>query len=325
MKTNFLILLIVCSLTTLIYGQKAIFLHHSTGGGVYSEGHVAEIISEYNAEHSTSYQVDEFNYPDNPYPWENYPYDYWKLWVDGRCSADTAGIECLESILSRYDIVIFKHCFPGANIGEDGVPDITSSDKTLANYKLQYRALLDIFDLYPEKKFVVWTLTPQHRNATNTDEASRAREFVNWVKNSWLNEDGNAHPNVFIFDFFNIVAESNLTPANGQVNCLKYEYEGDHDGSDGHPNEQANIIAGEAFANFMIQLFSGQEFTKVSQQENSYFNIYFDSKQNKIKFYADKDSEYRILIAGIDGREYLNTSMQRSENSLDISFLSQGI
>lgn len=325
MKTKTVTLLMTIFIVAQSFGQKAIFLHHSTGGGVYYEGQVSDKIEAYNTQHSTSYQIDEFSYPDSPYPWENYPYDFWNLWVNGRCQSDTAGIECLETILGRYDVVIFKHCYPGANIDEDGTPDISSSNKTLANYKLQYKALLSKFDQYPNKKFVVWTLAPQHRNATNTDQAIRAGEFVNWVKNDWLTEGGNQHPNVFVFDFFGIVAESNPSPANGQQNCLKYEYEVDHDGSDGHPNQQANLTAGEAFANFMIQIFSGQEFTSIENQENKICTLSYDTRNKIIAVNNSFSGESLISITGIDGRNYMNKKYNNSANSIDISNLPQGV
>lgn len=325
MKTQTTTLFLTLLLFSLVNGQKAIFLHHSTGGAVYSQGQVIERIAAYNADHATSFQVDEFNYPDNPYPWDNYPYDFWNLWVNGKCHQDTAGIECLESILSRYDVVIFKHCFPGANINEDGTPDVTSGEKTIANYKLQYRALLEKFDEFPNKKFVAWTLAPQHRNATNTDQAARARVFANWVKNDWLTEENGEHPNVFIFDFFNIVAESNPTPSNGQVNCLKYEYEGDHDGSDGHPNEQANLTAGEDFANFMIQLFLGQDFTEAIPLKQHVMQVRFKAASNIISIDTQGNNSYIFSIIGTDGRCYMNRQLNGQQNLINISHLPHGV
>jgi hypothetical protein len=239
--------------TSINFAQNAIFLHHSTGGGVYYEGDVEGWISNYNNEHATSFSVTERAYPDSPYPWENYPYDFWNLWVNGSCNSSQSGIECLSSLTQNYKLIIFKHCFPGAAIHEDtGSPDVASDRKSLENYKLQYRALRAVMDSYPNNMFMVWTLAPLHRNATTVEDAARAREFVNWVNNSWLNEDGNSHPNISVFDFYNIVAESNPAPANGRVNCLKYNYEGDHNGDDSHPNYAANQVAGPIFANAIV-------------------------------------------------------------------------
>ncbi len=235
---------------------KAYFLHHSTGGGVYNQGNVEDKINAYNQENGTNYQIDEKPYPTNPYPWHNYAYDYWNLWINGVCDNSDPDVECLESMLERYEIIIFKHCYPGSDIVPDiANPSVSSSVKCLANYKLQYRALRDKMANFPNKKFVVWTLAPRHRlyaPAQSAERAARAREFVNWVKNEWLTEEGRGPSNIYIFDFFNIVAESDPNPPNGQVNCLKYEYERSHTGNDSHQNQQANEVAGEAFANFLI-------------------------------------------------------------------------
>ena len=126
-------ILFITSFTT--FSQNAIFLHHSTGAGVWSEGDVAGWIENYNTNHSTHYVVTERAYPDSPYPWENYPYDYWNLWVNGACDSDQPGIECINTLTHNYNVIIFKHCFPGAGIEEDlGTPDVSSDRKSLENY-----------------------------------------------------------------------------------------------------------------------------------------------------------------------------------------------
>jgi hypothetical protein len=233
--------------------ESVIFLHHSTGGAVYSQGDVAEWIADYNTTHAAAYQVTERGYPNSPYPWSNYPYDYWNLWINGACDSDSANIECMNSLTQNYDVIIFKHCFPGAAVQEDiNTPDISSSRKSLENYKLQYRALREMMDGYPNNRFIVWTLAPLHRLSTNTGEAQRAKAFVDWVKTDWLTEDGRAHDNIFIFDFWGLAAESDPNPTSGQVNTLKYQYEKSHDNSDSHPNRTANETIGPLFAQFII-------------------------------------------------------------------------
>jgi hypothetical protein len=234
-------------------GQKVIFLHHSTGSGVYYGGNVTQWIATYNTQHNTNYRISERSYPDTPYPWANYPYDYWNLWINNKCNNADPNIPCMDKITQDYDVIIFKHCFPGASIAADnGNPSVSSNVQTLANYKLQYRALRALMDSYPKKKFIVWTLAPLHRLATNTDDAARARQFVDWVKTTWLTEDARLHPNIFIFDFFSSAAESNTTPLNGKLNCLKYDYEGSHTGNDSHPNALANQTIGPLFAEFIV-------------------------------------------------------------------------
>ncbi len=233
--------------------DSAIFLHHSTGNNVFSEGNVTAWTNDFNTGNGTKYYIKERSYPNSPWPWSNYPYDYWKLWIDGACNNNDAGIECLESIAQDYELVIYKHCFPGAGIAEpDNDPDIASSKKTFENYKLQYRALRNMMDNMPTQKFMIWTLAPLHRLATNPDQAGRAHEFVEWVKNDFLTEDGKEHPNVYIFDFYGLVAQLDTNTTDGDLYCLKYEYEGSHTKSDSHPNTAANEYVGPFFARAVV-------------------------------------------------------------------------
>jgi hypothetical protein len=235
--------------------EKIIFLHHSTGGAVYAQGEVDSWIEGYNSDNGTAYEIEERAYPNSPYPWSNYPYDYWNLWVNGTCDDNQAGIACMDSLARDYDVVIFKHCFPGADVQEDtGTPDISSSRKSLENYKLQYRALRGLMDSYADTQFIVWTLAPLHRLATTTSNAGRAREFVDWVRDEWLSEDGQTHPNIAIFDFWGYAAEENDGTSTGQgpVNTLRYEYEKSHSDSDSHPNTLANETIGPHLAAFIV-------------------------------------------------------------------------
>lgn len=250
-----LLLLLASAQLVLAADEEILFLHHSTGRNVYNEGDVPEEISDYNDANGTNYQIQERSYPTGSYPWENYPYDYWNLWINGACDSSDPDIECLDSMAADYDVIIFKHCYPGSDILADtGSPSVSSSRKSLENYKLQYRALRDLMDTMPETIFIVWTLAPLHREATNPDNAARAAQFVDWVKNDFLTEDGQAHPNIFIFDFWGIVAEQNPNPANGEVNCLKYEFERNHSSDDSHPNTLANETAGPLFAERIVSV-----------------------------------------------------------------------
>jgi len=202
--------------------ERILFLHHSTGGNVYTQGHVADWFADYNTAHGTAYQFYQLNYPNTPYPWANYPYDYWNLWINGACDSNDPDIECLNTLTQNHEVIIYKQCFPGADILPDtGSPDVSSNRKSLENYKLQYRALRNLMDSYPDTVFIVWTLVPLHRMATNPETAVRAKQFVDWVKNDFLTEDAQSHPNIFIFDFWGIAAEDNPNPTNGEVNTFR--------------------------------------------------------------------------------------------------------
>ena len=214
---------------TLAAGEKILFLRHSTGGNVYSEGQVLQWFANYNKANGTTFEISKRAFPTTPYPWNNYPYDYWNLWVNSACDSSNPNIECLDTLAANYDVIIFKHCFPGSNITTDtGSPDVSSSRKTTGNYKEQYRALRVLMDRYPDTTFILWTLAPLHRLATNSENAARAKLFVDWVKNNFLVEDGQLHENIAIFDFWGLAAEDNPSPVAGEVNTLKYIYEKSH-------------------------------------------------------------------------------------------------
>ena len=314
-----LLLYILLAMFVEIHGQSAIFLHHSTGQGVFVDGKVASWINQYNSKNGTNYTVTARAYPGTPYPWENYPYDYWNLWLNGQCSTVDANTQCLGNILQSYDMVIFKHCFPGAGIGPDqGTPAVNSPVKTIGNYKLQYRALRNLMDQYPAKKFIVWTLAPLHRLGTTTEEATRAREFVNWVKSTWLSEDGKTHPNIYIFDFYNLVAESNTNPVNGKVNCLKYEYEISHSNGDSHPNLLANQTVGPVFAEFIVNTFKGQS-TGINEYDNrDEIIISLDPGQHQLSIDISQTGENKmsVRIFNINGQMVYNNPFSEESTML---------
>lgn len=239
--------------------QKAVFLHHSTGGGVYHGGKVAEWIDGYNEKNNSKIEVTEREFPNKPYQWKNYPFDYWNIWINGECDSGKPGIECIKTLCRDYQMILFKHCFPGAQVLEDtGDPDINSERKSLENYKIQYRALRKMMDKYPDNTFVVWTLASLHRLSTTPENAQRAKEFVDWVKGSWLTEDGKKHDNILIFDFWELTAEQDNKPGQGQVNCLRYEYEKSHESGDSHPNTMANEAVGPVFAKFIVDALTSK-------------------------------------------------------------------
>ncbi len=259
MRTYWVALAIVFFSSAIVFAdagnQRIILLRHSTGGNLFEQGGVKSWFDDYNQKNGTTYDISMRAYPDTPYQWRNYPYDYWNLWLNpnGPARAGNSGVDTLESLVKNYDMIIFKHCFPGADIVADsGSASVSSSIKSLQNYKLQYRALREKFDSMPNTIFMVWTLAPRHRLYTNSANASRAKMFVEWVKNEWLTEDGKPHPNIFIFDFWSHVAENSNNPANGRVNTLRHEYERSHSSDDSHVNTQGNRVVGPLFAQRVV-------------------------------------------------------------------------
>jgi len=132
-----------------------LFLHHSTGQCIW-DGGVPQWFESYNRLHQTNFTITERNFPESePYGWENYPFDYWNIWVRHAGNKPYKNEPTLEMLTPKYDTIVFKHCFPVSAIEPDyGDADVASTDKRIENYKLQYAALKDKLHQYPQTKFV---------------------------------------------------------------------------------------------------------------------------------------------------------------------------
>ena len=245
--------------------ENILFLHHSVGGNLYnySDMGLENFIAGYNDEQNTSYSIENWEYPGerdySPYAWNNYPFDYWNLWVNdlSSCNSELCSgdgyrcIECLDNIVESHEIVVLKHCYGGSDILEDqGLSNVLFPRKSLENYKLQYVALLETFDEYNSTLFIVFTLPPRNKDyssaGTPRENAARATEFTEWVKNEWL-DDGADHENVVIFDIREFLVEKDSY--SDYYNFLKDEYS---TGVDSHPNDFANNVIGPIFGDFLI-------------------------------------------------------------------------
>jgi len=200
--------------------KKIVFLHHSTGEAVWKgatnryiykltgKGDVQKFFGTYNRKNKTSYEITAVNFPKStPYGWNNYPFDYYNIWIKNAGSEPFMEEPTLEILTKQYDVIIFKHCFPVSRINPDtGTPDINSDVKSLENYKLQYGALKNKMHEFPDNKFIVWTPAANTMLKSKEDEAVRTRDFYNWMINEW-DQKGD---NIFIWDFYNYETEGGL-------------------------------------------------------------------------------------------------------------------
>ncbi|MFA6027773.1 MAG: fibronectin type III domain-containing protein [Patescibacteria group bacterium] len=190
-----------------VMNANIIFLHHSTGGVIW-DGGVESWFSDYNGANSTDYQITQQNFPESdPYGWNNYPYDYWNIWVNHAGNNEYLNEPTLEILTNSYDVVVFKHCFPVSGIEADtGNADISSDTKTVENYKLQYNALKEKMLEFPDTKFIVWTGAALTQGSTDEDQAERAQTFFNWVKDEW----DVSNDNIFVWDFYSLETDGTL-------------------------------------------------------------------------------------------------------------------
>jgi len=218
---------------------KIIFLHHSTGRVIYEAGNGANRIIrrlfspktftsqwflDYNSANGTNYTIREQSFPNgNPYGWENYPFDYYNIWVKNAGDMPYLKEPTLEILTKQYDLIIFKHCFPVSDIEEDiNKPDINSREKRLENYKLQYLALKEKLLQFPNTKFLIWTGAALVQSNTTQEKALRAKTFFDWVKNDW----DTVEDNIFLWDFYELETEGGLYLKNEYANSLNDSHPG---------------------------------------------------------------------------------------------------
>ena len=239
--------------------MKIIFLHHSTGERIWSSG-VPEWFAAYNQRNGTKYDIVERVFPKrSPYGWNNYPYDYWNIWVNHAGESAYEEEPTLELLAKTHDVIIFKHCFPVCEILQDtGSPDIASPEKRIENYQLQYQELKAKMREFPKTTFIVWTGAAEvdysnflHKIAALVkgrsgikERAKRARTFFEWVRNDW-DEPGD---NIYVWDFYELETEGGL--------FLKKEYA---DGpANSHPNKTFSKMAAACFCRRVIDVIEGR-------------------------------------------------------------------
>ncbi|MBW2453598.1 MAG: hypothetical protein JRI68_03770 [Deltaproteobacteria bacterium] len=226
--------------------SSAVFLHHSTGGVIWGGG-VTTALDAHNTANSTTYAATQVAYPDSPYPWANYPYDYWHLWVDDGGQADIgqwAGVPTLQSFTDVYEVVVFKHCYPVSGIQADSGADISSSTKSVENYQLQYNALRDHLLTFTDNRFIVWTGAALVEASSSTEAGQRARQFFTWVKDVW-DVPGD---NIYVWDFYELETEG--------ANFLLDQYSAG--AGDSHPSSAFAQTVAPYFAARIIDVIEGQ-------------------------------------------------------------------
>lgn len=225
--------------------MNIIFLHHSTGKIIWDAG-VKKWFKNYNKKIGTNYQIAEREFPaESPYGWNNYPYDYWNIWVNHSGPAGYKNEPTLEMLTGENGLIVFKHCFPVSGVqGDTGSPDASSDEKNTENYILQYEALKQKMRQFPDNKFLVWTGAALTAQATSAEEAGRAREFFEWVNNEW-DEPGD---NIFVWDFFGLETGGGL--------YLKEEYA--ESPTNSHPKNKFAKTAAPRLCQRIVDVIEGR-------------------------------------------------------------------
>ncbi len=188
--------------------MKIVFLHHSTGKIIWNGG-VKNWFNSYSKENNKEYITETLAFPGrSPYGWNNYPYDYWNIWVKNAGMKKYMNEPTLEILTEKFDMIVFKHCFPVSKIVPcpEGGASVDSDVKCIENYKLQYNALKEKMLSFPKCKFLVWTGAALVKGATDEKCASRSREFFEWVRKEWDSPDDN----IYIWNFFELETAGGL-------------------------------------------------------------------------------------------------------------------
>jgi hypothetical protein len=215
-------------------GARIIFLHHSCGANLIAQGGVREGLTALGYEfYDHGYNEDGLVLADGTATGTNFDVPDDNTNPDGYAAIFAQPLhdppDNTFSHLMQYDMIVFKSCFPVSNIGDDA---------QLEEYESYYISIRERMDQYPDKIFVVVTQPPEIPADSTLDAAARARSFAIWLSSD---EYLSGHPNVFVFDFFGLLA--------GGDNFLKSEYRTDE--SDAHPNELANRTIGPLFVAFL--------------------------------------------------------------------------
>lgn len=211
---------------------RILFLHHSTGEVIFNAGKTPSLIerklfkshsfvkqwfNDYNKSNHSNYTIEDQYFPKNqPYGWNNYPYDYYNIWVKNAGDQPYLDEPTLEILTRKYNLIIFKHCYPVGDIAADSnQPDINSPVKSLENYKLQYQALKQKMLGFPHTKFLAWTGAARVELATTKEQAERSKAFFDWVRNEW----DSPGDNIFVWDFYGLETEGNLFLKTGNASA----------------------------------------------------------------------------------------------------------
>ena len=231
------------SQTSLPKDSRVVFLHHSTGECIWNGG-VDAWFASHNQAQRTNYRIEEQTFPkESPYGWENYPFDYWNIWVRHAGPKPFKQEPTLEMLTAKYNLIVFKHCFPVSNIEEDsGEPNAASSTKSIENYKRQYAALKSKMRSFPKNRFLVWTGAALLQSETEESSARRAKTFFEWVVNEW-DEPGD---NIYVWDFRQLETEGGF--------YLKSAYSS----GDSHPNEAFSRRAAPMLCQRIVEVIEGR-------------------------------------------------------------------
>jgi hypothetical protein len=218
-----------------------IFLHHSVGSNLIDQGNVRELLTQAGYsfwDHGYNYQGlrnpagKAVGYSYNIVGDNTDPDGLARLFVQ---PVYRLPLNAFSSLL-QHEVIIIKSCYPTSNI---------SSEAQFSQYQTWYLTMRVVMGQHPDKIFILVTQPPLNPAVTELETAARARHFADWLASP---EFLKGHPNVFTFNFFDLLAEKD--PTASDANMLRLDY---RQGTDSHPNRLAHESIGPVFVDFVIQ------------------------------------------------------------------------
>lgn len=230
--------------------ERAVFLHHSVGEGILTQGGLREKMLD-----KLGILVKSATYGDDI--GEHTDMNDWAAKFRDRMNDILTFSHHPDHYLtdgSSNNIVVFKSCFPNSDLTGDGVEpgDANSPDKTLANYRAVFEALLPQMQAHPEKLFVYMTAPPLIPSLSSQANADRARQFNDWLIKEFVPHyrQTTGLDNFAVFDLFGALT--------GDDNYLKTEYRRALP-DDPHPNQRGSEAAADHFMTWFEPLWTRWE------------------------------------------------------------------
>ncbi len=142
-------------------------------------------------------------------------------------------LNALSGIL-QHEVILLKSCFTA-------VRSLSAAD--LERQKICYDEITRAMGRYPEKVFIILTSPPANPLDTDVQSAARARALADWLKSE---ESVTRHPNVYVFDLFDLLAGNDPTATD--FNRLRSDY---NEEGNSHPNRLANDTVALALVEFI--------------------------------------------------------------------------
>jgi hypothetical protein len=208
--------------------KNIVFIHHSVGNNLIHQGKLRDQFQQLGYSFwDQDYMSEGLTRPDGKPTGYSYNVLDDNTDIDGYAAIFQQPVYKLPintfSSLLQHEVILFKSCYPNSQIDDDAA---------LGLRKQEYLLIRKSIDQHPDHIFFLLTSPPLNPAETNPAAARRARALTNWLAST---EFTSGHPNLFVFNFYDLLAE-NVVGADDE-NMLKKEY---RTGSDSHPNALAN-------------------------------------------------------------------------------------